>query len=146
MSTGPEREAEISEAVKRLDKYVFGNGQPGIEKRLTTYIDQRDAHKERNAKQEIADLERNAKQDIADLKAEHKVYEKKQDDRHEENSAILNKIKGAVILGAWGIGTLIAISGVILAMLSLWHHSGQSTISGGSNVTVSQSTGALHAR
>lgn len=100
-------EAKIEEKVARLLQWAFGNGQPGLEARLITYIDKRDTHKENNARQDLRDLE-----------AKYDKLEIKQNIRHEANSEILNKIKGAVILGSWGIATLIAIAVLIVGMLT----------------------------
>lgn len=81
----------VKECVERLDHTVMGNGKPPLETRLREYVDARDAHKERNARQDNLDLSH------------------KQDLRHEQNSKKFDKLFQLVYIG---MGIMIALESV----------------------------------
>jgi hypothetical protein len=64
----------VNEMVKRLDHHILGNGKPPLEERLKSYIDIRDAHKERNTQQDLADLREES------------------DKKHDQNTKTLDKM------------------------------------------------------
>lgn len=65
----------VNDTVKRLEHAILGNGKPPLEERLRAYIDMRDTHKERNAKQDLVDMR-------------HEI-----DEKHKENTKTLDKIE-----------------------------------------------------
>lgn len=94
----PEEWFEVKSLVKRLDGSIFGNGKPALEVRLREYIDQRDAHKEANAQQDLIDL----RTDV--------------DRKHEENGKKLDRLDGRhdqiQKLVYIGMGIMIALESV----------------------------------
>lgn len=93
--------------LERIEHCLFGNGQPGLEVKLRQYIDERDAHKEANLRQDIGDLRTIG------------------DHRHNENSGKLDEvvgwkreIQGSVGMAKWMGGAIMAMVMAILALLS----------------------------
>lgn len=81
----------MKDCVERLEHNVLGNGKPPLETRLREYVDSRDNHKERNARQETADLAH------------------RQDVRHEQNVKKFDKLFQLVYIG---MGIMIALESV----------------------------------
>ncbi len=109
-----EEEHEMSVSVRdfnRLFTWAFGNGQPGLEARLVKYIDERDAHKERNSKQEILDLRK-----------DHEDNKRVQDERHLANTKTLGKIEGAASMLTWGIPVLLTLISIVIGLLGFFVH------------------------
>jgi len=84
----------VKNSVEDLVKEIKGNGRPGLETRLRSYVDERDAHKEANSEQSILDL-----QHLMDSKhSENKLVQNDHGLKLGNLIATMNRIEGGYAL------------------------------------------------
>ena len=112
MTNDPRLKTAMEADVERVVRYIFGNGQPGLDERLAKrfddlekYIDARDEHKQKNAEQDTA--------------AKFAATEKKHDDNFAALFAFMNKAIGSITT-AKVIGGFIAVVCTLILTLLLW--------------------------
>ena len=85
MDIAPEEWFKVKDTVERLASNVFGNGKPALEVRILKYVDERDAHKEANARQDLLDL----RHDMDTRHTENRSFFEKLSDKHDATQKLV---------------------------------------------------------